>query len=86
LDGFEVWDGTRFVYRSDVATTPSGGSERRESTLAGAGIDEGRPSSLSLFLIDRLLARWVLHRGFAFQFVRILLQSILVGRLGKGGR
>jgi hypothetical protein len=89
FDGFEVWHGTRFVYRSDVATTPSGtsgGSERRASTLAGAGIDERRPSSLSLFLIDRLLARWVLHRGFAFQFVRILLQSILVTRLGKGGR
>ena len=89
FDGFEVWEGTRLLYRSDVATTPSGtsgGSERRASTLAGAGIDERRPSSLSHFLIDRLLARWVLHRGFAFQFVRILLQSILVGRLGKGGR
>jgi hypothetical protein len=24
FDGFEVWDGTRFVYRSDVASTPSG--------------------------------------------------------------
>ena len=78
FDGFEVWEGTRFVYRSDVATTPSGtsgGSERRASTLARAGIDERRPSSLSLFLIDRLRARWVLHQGFAFQFVRILLRK-----------
>ena len=24
FDGFEVWDGTRFVYRSDVPSTPSG--------------------------------------------------------------
>jgi hypothetical protein len=24
FDGFEVWDGTRFVYRSDVTSTPSG--------------------------------------------------------------
>jgi hypothetical protein len=24
FDGFEVWDGTRFVYRSDVTPTPIG--------------------------------------------------------------
>jgi hypothetical protein len=24
FDGFEVWDGTRFVYRSDVPSTPRG--------------------------------------------------------------
>ena len=24
FDGFEVWDGTRFVYRSDVTSTPDG--------------------------------------------------------------
>jgi len=24
FDGFEVWDGTRFVYRSDVGSTPRG--------------------------------------------------------------
>lgn len=24
FDGFEVWDGTRFVYRSDLTTSPSG--------------------------------------------------------------
>jgi hypothetical protein len=24
FDGFEVWDGSRFVYRSDVTSTPSG--------------------------------------------------------------
>ena len=24
FDGFEVWDGTRFVYRSAVTSTPSG--------------------------------------------------------------
>ena len=23
FDGFEVWDGTRFVYRSKVTSTPS---------------------------------------------------------------
>ena len=27
FDGFEVWDGTRFVHRSNVATTPSGSDE-----------------------------------------------------------
>ena len=24
FDGFEVWDGTRFVYRSEASSTPSG--------------------------------------------------------------
>jgi hypothetical protein len=24
FDGFEVWDGTRFVYRSEVTSTPRG--------------------------------------------------------------
>ena len=24
FDGFEVWDGTRFVYRSDALSTPRG--------------------------------------------------------------
>ena len=24
FDGFEVWDGTRFVYRSDASSTQSG--------------------------------------------------------------
>lgn len=24
FDGFEVWDGTRFVYRSDINPTPNG--------------------------------------------------------------
>ena len=24
FDGFEVWDGNRFVYRSDIPSTPSG--------------------------------------------------------------
>ena len=42
--------------------------------------------SLSLFLIDRLLAGYVLLCCFAFKFVGVLLQTILVGRLGKAGR
>ena len=42
--------------------------------------------SLSLFPIERLLAGCVLLCCFAFKFVGVLLQSILVGRLGKAGR
>ena len=42
--------------------------------------------SLSLFLVDRLPTGGFLLCCFPLKFVGILLQSILVGRLGKAGR
>jgi hypothetical protein len=44
------------------------------------------PPIASFFLVDRLTAGCFLRCCFPLKLVRILLQSILIGRLGKAGR
>lgn len=64
FDGFEVWDGTRFVYRSDITITPSDTERASGAKAADAGRNRHPQArlSLSLFLIDRLLASTGINR------------------------